>query len=222
MNNSSIQGNGIIGWFTANPVAANLLMILVIALGVFNAGDLQKEAFPSLEPSRLTVSIVYESGSAQQAEESLAIKIEEALEDVNGIKTITSNAASNGASVTIEKQSDYDLDTLLQDVKAKVDAISTFPADAEKPVITKAEREELGLPAHGVLIDEVNDGAGAEAGLVSGDVILQINSRKVSTAEELADEVGKLSPGARVPVLVQRQGSPLFMAIKIPGGNGED
>ena len=88
--------------------------------------------------------------------------------------------------------------------------------------MSKAEREELGLPEHGVLIDEVNDGAGAEAGLVSGDVILQINSRKVSTAEELADEVGKLSPGARVPVLVQRQGSPLFMAIKIPGGNGKN
>ena len=88
--------------------------------------------------------------------------------------------------------------------------------------MSKAEREELGLPEHGVLVDEVKAGAGAEAGLVSGDVILQINSQKVATAQDLADEVAKLSPGARVPVLVQRQGSPLFMAIKIPSGNDKD
>ena len=82
--------------------------------------------------------------------------------------------------------------------------------------ISPSEREELGLPEHGVLVDDVKAGAAADAGLISGDVILQINSKKVATAKELADAVAKLSPGARVPVLVQRQGSPLFMAIKIP------
>ncbi|MCG8313073.1 MAG: efflux RND transporter permease subunit [Pseudomonadales bacterium] len=145
MANETTSGSGIIGWFTANPVAANLLMILVIMLGIFNVGDLQKEAFPSMEPDSITVSISYDSGSAKQSEEGLAIKIEDALEDVEGIKTITSNAGSSGASVTIEKQSDYDLDTLLQDVKSKVDAISTFPAEAKKPVITKAQRQEHAL-----------------------------------------------------------------------------
>lgn len=88
--------------------------------------------------------------------------------------------------------------------------------------LSTAEREELGLPEHGVLIDEVKGGPGADAGLISGDVILQINSKKVSTAKELAEQVAKLSPGARVPVLVQRQGSPLFMAIKIPGDGNKD
>ena len=88
--------------------------------------------------------------------------------------------------------------------------------------MSAAEREEFGLPEHGVLIDDVSAGAGADAGLVSGDVILQINSRKVSTAQELADEVAKLSAGARVPILVQRQGSPLFMAIKIPSEQDPD
>ena len=83
--------------------------------------------------------------------------------------------------------------------------------------LSATEREEMGLPEHGVLIEQVKSGAGADAGLTGGDVILQINSKKVSSAKELAAEVAKLAPGARVPVLVQRQGSPLFMAIKIPG-----
>lgn len=140
MNNS--HHNGIIAWFASNPVAANLLMILVIVLGVLQSTQLRKEAFPSAEPDSLTISVSYDSGSASQSEEGLAIKIEDQLQDVIGIKTITSQSTGNGVTVTVEKQSNYDLDTLLRDVKSRVDAISTFPTDAKKPVIKKAEREE--------------------------------------------------------------------------------
>ncbi|AGA92144.1 cation/multidrug efflux pump [Thioflavicoccus mobilis 8321] len=133
---------GIIGWFAANPVAANLLMVLIIALGVLQMGALRKEAFPSLEPDSISVSVTYDSGSARQSEEGLAIKIEDQLEGLTGIKTVTSTSTGSGTTVTVEKQSGYDLDTLLRDVKTKVDAITNFPADADKPVIEKAEREE--------------------------------------------------------------------------------
>jgi multidrug efflux pump subunit AcrB len=136
---------GIIAWFARNSVAANLLMIMVILLGVFSLSSLRREAFPSIEPDTISISISYDSGSAKQSEEGLAMKIEEQLEGVSGIKSITSTATGSGATVSVEKQSDYDLDTLLTDVKAKVDAISTFPADAKNPVIEKAEREEHSL-----------------------------------------------------------------------------
>lgn len=154
MNNgaqSRIPGAGIIGWFAANPVAANLLMILIIALGLFEMGSLRKEAFPSMEPNRLTIAIAYDSGSAKQSEEGLAIKIEEQLQDVIGIKTITSTATGRSVTVTVEKKSDYDLNKLLRDVKAKVDTISTFPVEAKNPVIEKAERQahSLWLQLHG-------------------------------------------------------------------------
>jgi len=137
--------SGIIAWFSHNTVAANLLMLLVILLGVFELGSLRKEAFPSREPDNISISVSYTSGSAQQSEEGLAIKIEDQLEDVIGIKNITSTSTGSGISVTVEKQSDYDLDKLLNDVKTKVDAISTFPADAKKPIIEKAIREEHAL-----------------------------------------------------------------------------
>jgi len=139
------NNSGIIGWFASNPVAANLLMILVIVLGVLEAGQLRKEAFPSREPDSLTISVSYDSGSARQSEEGLAIKIEEQLEDVIGIKSITSSSTGTGVTVTVEMQNNYDLDTLLRDVKTKIDAISTFPTDAKKPVIEKAQREEHAL-----------------------------------------------------------------------------
>ena len=137
-----IGRSGIIGWFATNPVAANLLMFLVIIMGLMTVGDLRKEAFPSSEPDSLTISVSYDSGSAKLSEEGLAIKIEEQLEGIIGIKTLTSESTRSGVTVTVEMQSGYDLDTLMRDVKAQVDAISTFPAEAKNPVISKAEREE--------------------------------------------------------------------------------
>jgi multidrug efflux pump subunit AcrB len=139
------ETRGIIPWFVANPVAANLLLMLVIVLGAIQLTSLRKEAFPSMEPNSINVSVTYNSGSAQQAEEGLAIKIEDQLEDVTGIDTISSTSTSSGVSLTIEKQDGYDLDQLLDDVTTKIDAISTFPADAKNPIIEKAEREEHSL-----------------------------------------------------------------------------
>ena len=56
---------GVIAWFASNPVAANLLMITVILLGVFSLSNLRKEAFPSRESDTVTVSMTYNSGDAK-------------------------------------------------------------------------------------------------------------------------------------------------------------
>ncbi|NHN36649.1 efflux RND transporter permease subunit [Pseudomaricurvus alcaniphilus] len=133
---------GIIGWFAGNPVAANLLLIAVIAMGLLSLSSIRKEAFPSLEPDYVRVSVVYDGGTPAMAEEGIALKIEEALESVPGIKRITSTSNAKGSSVNIEKTSDYDLDVLLADIKNQVDAINNFPAEAEKPVISKARRQD--------------------------------------------------------------------------------
>ncbi len=133
---------GIIAWFAQNAVAANLLMLGLIALGVMSIGDIRKEAFPSIAPRFVTISMTYDSGDARQAEEGIAINIENALEAVPGIKRITSTSNASGASVQVEKETDYDLDVLFNDIKTEVDSISNFPSDAENPVIDKARRQE--------------------------------------------------------------------------------
>ncbi|KAA1151990.1 efflux RND transporter permease subunit [Pseudoalteromonas sp. FUC4] len=137
--------HGIINWFANNSVAANLLLISVIVMGIMSLSTLRKEAFPSLEPDTVSVSVVYDSGDALQAEEGIALKIEEALETVSGIKRITSTSDASGSYVNIEKDTDYSLDELLVDVKNQVDAINNFPADAEQPVIDKARRQDHAL-----------------------------------------------------------------------------
>ncbi|MGY8875521.1 MAG: efflux RND transporter permease subunit, partial [Pseudoalteromonas sp.] len=89
-NNNPLHG--IINWFANNSVAANLLLVSVIVMGIMSLTTLRKEAFPSLEPDTISVSVVYDSGDALQAEEGIALKIEEALETVSGIKRITSTS----------------------------------------------------------------------------------------------------------------------------------
>lgn len=131
---------GIIAWFATNSVAANLLMLSIIFLGLMSFEGLRKEAFPSRPSDSITVSMVYNSGDAKLSEEGIAIKIEEALATVQGIKRVTSTSSAGGANVLVEGLSGYDLDILLRDVKAQVDAVYSFPAEAEKPVVAKQLR----------------------------------------------------------------------------------
>lgn len=132
----------IIAWFANNTIAANLLMFSVIALGLLSVNSLRKEAFPPWPSDTVTVSMVYDSGAPRLAEEGIAIKIEEALAEVLGIKRITSISNTTGSRVSVEMKSGHDLDVLLRDVKAKVDAIYSFPSEAEKPVIEKQSRSD--------------------------------------------------------------------------------
>ncbi|MBM6549622.1 efflux RND transporter permease subunit [Marinomonas ostreistagni] len=142
---NSEQARGIIPWFANNPVAANLLLVLVIALGIMSVGDLNREAFPSFPADRVSISVDYDSGSAQASEEGVAIPIEQALQDVLGIDDLTTQSTANGASATIEMQEGYDIEKLMQDVKDKLDQVTSFPDEADPPVVSRSRREEHAL-----------------------------------------------------------------------------
>ena len=128
---------GWVAWFAGNPVAANLLMALILVAGVMTALNLRVEAFPPLPPNSVSVNVAYSSGSAKSSEEGVTIKIEEALQGVPGIKKISSTSDGSGSYVTVERSSGYDLNKLYRDVKNRVDGIATLPERAEKPVISR-------------------------------------------------------------------------------------
>lgn len=133
------QEKGVIAWFAANHVAANLLMILIIVAGLISASGIRKETNPELELNMIQVRVPYLGAAPQEVEEGVVIKIEEAIQDLPGIKRIRSNSREGIGNVTIEVKPEADLTQVLSDVKTRVDAISTFPALTEKPVIYKQE-----------------------------------------------------------------------------------
>ncbi len=81
---------------------------------------------------------------------------------------------------------------------------------------TPAERKELELNGRGVIVEDVKAGPARDAGLMPGDVILQLNFKEIDAVATLAKVTRDLVPGAKVPMLVNRQGSPIFMALKLP------
>jgi multidrug efflux pump subunit AcrB len=127
---------GMIAWFARNDVAANLLMMTIFALGAWALSSrIPLEVFPAFELDVVSVRVPFPGATPAEVEEGITVKIEEAVQDLPGIKTIRSTAAENLGSVAIEVESDHDPRELMNDVKARVDAISTFPVDSERPVV---------------------------------------------------------------------------------------
>jgi len=142
------NGSGWVAWFASNPVAANLMMAVVLVAGIVSALNLRVEAFPPLPPNSVTVSVSFDSGSAKSAESAVTQKLEEALQGIPGIKEIYSLSDANGSTVNIERTSGYDLDLLYQDIKNRVDGIATLPEQVEKPVITREIYLEDAVTVH--------------------------------------------------------------------------
>jgi multidrug efflux pump subunit AcrB len=136
---ATTKEKGIIAWFASNHVAANLLMFLIIVAGLVSASGIRKETNPKLEFNMIQVSVPYLGAAPQEVEEGVVIKVEEAVQDLQGIRRIRSNSFEGSGRVTIEVDQDADFKQVLSDVKTRVDAISTFPSLTEKPVIAKVE-----------------------------------------------------------------------------------
>ena len=131
-----------IAWFTRNHVAANLLMISILIGGLFSLSTkIPLEVFPSFETDRISVNMSLRGATPEDVEQGITIRIEEAVQDLEGIKQIRSRSAEGSSSVTFEIESGYDSREMLADIKSRVDAINTFPSDAEKPIVSLAQRK---------------------------------------------------------------------------------
>ncbi|RME69905.1 MAG: efflux RND transporter permease subunit, partial [Verrucomicrobia bacterium] len=129
------EQRGVIAWFASNPIAANLLLLVIIAAGVMSAFTIKKEIFPEFSLDMLTINVPYRGGTPEEVEEGVLIKIEEAIQDIPGIKKITSTAREGFGSVLVEIVPGHDIQKVINQIKVRVDGISTFPAETERPII---------------------------------------------------------------------------------------
>nr|VFJ56367.1 MAG: Multidrug efflux pump subunit AcrB [Candidatus Kentron sp. DK] len=130
-----------IEWFIRNGIAANLLMALILGLGIQSvAMRIPLEVFPDIEMDVVTISMTYRGATPVEVERGIVVRIEEAISDLVGIEEIISNANEGSARVRIEIEDGYDPRAVLDDVKSRVDAINTFPVDAERPVYGVVQR----------------------------------------------------------------------------------
>ena len=157
MKEDPLQRHPILTWFADNPVVANISMFAILFWGIHNAMTIRKEAFPSFDAESVTVTVPFNGGVPEDVERGVAVKIEEALQGVEGIDHIKSTSSDTGATVTIDAVEDYPLTKLFNDIKVQVDAISTFPGQAEKPVIVENQRSKnvLWIDVHGNVDEKI-------------------------------------------------------------------
>jgi multidrug efflux pump subunit AcrB len=144
MSDSQQQHRGIIAWFATNPVAANLLMIVILCLGLAAGLTMRRTMMPEFEIDVIQVTMAYPGAAPEEVEQGIILKLEEALSDLNGVARIEAEAKESFGWLVVEPQDGVDIIEMLNDVKTRVDAIPHFPEDAEKPIVG---RVELGLQA---------------------------------------------------------------------------
>jgi multidrug efflux pump subunit AcrB len=127
---------GPIAWFVVNPVAANLLMWVLVVGGLGALVTLHQEEFPNIDVKMIQVMVPYLGAAPEEVEQGVCIRIEEAIEGTEGIEHITSSASEGVCSVMVALLESYDTNRALNAIKSKVDGIITFPAEIEKPVVS--------------------------------------------------------------------------------------
>ncbi len=127
--------NRAIDWFAHNPVAANLMMIFIMASGILTVFTVKQEIFPEFSLDRISIKVNYLGAAPEEVEEGVCIRIEEAIQGLDGIKRITSTASEGIGTVLVELELGSDARKVVDDIKSRVDAIDTFPEETERPII---------------------------------------------------------------------------------------
>ncbi len=117
-------------------------MMLMILAGIWGLKKLNTQFFPSFELDIITIAVPWSGAAAEDVERSIILPIERELKSVNGIDSLFSTAVQGAASIRLELEEDSDIAYILDEVKQKVDGISSLPSDAEQPVVQQIIRYE--------------------------------------------------------------------------------
>ena len=132
---------GPISWMAGRSVTANLLMLVLLIGGLVMGQNISKDVFPDFELDLVSISLIYPGASPEEVERGTILAVEEAIQDIEGIKEITSTAREGSGTVTVEIIEGEDVSEIAQEIKNAVDRISSFPDDAEDPRVTVPSRK---------------------------------------------------------------------------------
>lgn len=163
----TLEKKGILAWFASNHVAANLLMLLIIVAGLFAIFSAKLEVFPEFSLDMVNITVPYLGATPEDVEEGVCLRVEESIAAVDGIKRMTSSAVEGVGSTLVEVEEYANTTDVLDDIKAGVDTIITFPQETEKPIISelKTTHKVISVVIYGdvsektlrILADQIRD-----------------------------------------------------------------
>jgi len=113
------------------PVPINLLMIAILLAGGVSGMSLRREFFPESDPEMATVSLPYPGVTPDELEETLAIKVEDKLIDLDEVKELRTTLTEGGGGITVEFREDADPDDALDEVERAIDSLTDLPEESE-------------------------------------------------------------------------------------------
>lgn len=135
--------NRLIAWFTENPMASNLLMICIIIGGMLSLPGLEKEFFPMGESRRVLITAPYPGAAPINVEQQVCIRIENAIQDIEAIKEIATTARKNQCRIVVEMFDGYNINQFTNDIKNRVDAITSLPEETEPPRVSLLKNQNM-------------------------------------------------------------------------------
>jgi multidrug efflux pump subunit AcrB len=132
--------SGLIAWFASNPIAANLLMLLILLGGCGSLLLMDKEVFPRFTPHQIDVKAVYPGAGPLEIEESVCIRIEEAIYNLAGIKRLKTEIIEGECTVKVAILPDYDRNQIMNTVQGRVQAIPRLPKGLERIEVLPGHR----------------------------------------------------------------------------------
>ena len=130
---------GMIAWFARNSVIANLLLIAIAVGGAITVGGVRMEVFPEINLDQMTITAEYRGAAPAEVEQAVCVRIEEAIQAIEGIDKIASTAHEGNGTVTVDVRLGYDLQEVMDEIKMQVDAIDTFPDEVEVPIVQEVQ-----------------------------------------------------------------------------------
>ncbi|AZT85009.1 efflux RND transporter permease subunit [Marinobacter sp. NP-4(2019)] len=132
-----------IRWFAGHPTAGNLLLILILAMGLFAAPNLNRETFPDYLPPEVSITVEYRGATAADVEEAICQRLGEALQRVDYMEEISCIARDNQAQAIASMAPRGDMGRFLDDIRTEIEALTDLPEEAEDPIIRELYRTSL-------------------------------------------------------------------------------
>ncbi len=135
--NAPMTGSGLIQAFTRHPVAANLLMLLMLVAGFFGLPRINTQFLPSVEVPNISISIAWPGASPTDVADNILEAIEPEVRFLDDVKEVIAYAREGAATVSIEFNPNADMQKAQADVEQAIASITTFPDDSEEPSIRR-------------------------------------------------------------------------------------
>ena len=141
-----------------NPITTIILFITIGIMGMFSLSRLGIDLLPDIESNAMMVMTSYPGASAEDIENNVTRPVENVLNGVDHLKHITSNSKENISVVMLEFEYGYDIDVLANDVRDKLDLLTTLPDGVSQPTIFKFSSDMIPVLMVGVTADESMSG----------------------------------------------------------------